>query len=871
MKDSFRLKVQKIEQICLFELAWGKGQHLQATLNYPSTLMERYQEWQQSYLNFYKQISATVLPSALPPANFEDHGLRARVMSSGGLAPTVDWRTRLVEAETQLLSEFHRWLRGAELFEIRSIIARASQTNAGTNQHPIDLFITCHPLEVARFPWEAWEIGADFATTGTIRIIRTPQSIRHQPHLHRRPGRPRILAILGDDTGLDFQVDREAVRRLSRIAEIQFVGWQPGQNPEEVKRQITDAIVDAQGWDILLFAGHSNETQTTGGELAIAPGVSILMREIAPQLIMARDNGLQFALFNSCNGLSLAESLVDLGLSQVAIMREPIHNRVAQEFLMRFLQCLSMHHDVHNALLTACQHLRLEKNLTYPSAYLVPSLFGHPGANWYRMPSWKEQLWHLIPNRLEAVTLATCIILSLIPAVQLRLLDLRMAVQAIYRDVTEQVAPTTSPPITLIQIDRQSIHQAGISQINPIDRTYIASLVQQLTDLNANAIGIDYLFDTPQPSTSPQIPSSDQVLRDAIQAAIQQKSTWFVFASVLDNNKEVGINPSSGIADFSWVLQGFTNADPYHLALLYPQEDCRTLCPFAYSLGLAHLARQDPQITLLPQQQLQSNQTGNQTGDLRAQILDALQRKTLQNPNDRFWEQLRLSTLSVWAYNTLNQYWLFPIIDYSIPPNQVYDRIPAWKILDPASKNEFSNLSHQLVIIGAGTYDQAGLVEGQGDSISMPLAVEYWFRQLQSLHPQPRHAAEAHSWTAPNLSAATNGEDQLALVLTGAEQLTYLTHHLINRHLVIAIPDLWLVVLAVLLGKGTLLLLKQMQNKLVWNRKQQIRYGLGFAGSTAIYGLSSLQLYISGTVLLPWLLPSIVFWIYILPTLRKNK
>ena len=358
---------------------------------------------------------------------------------------------------------------------------------------------------------------------------------------------------------------------------------------------------------------------------------------------------------------------------------------------------------------------------------------------------------------------------------------------------------------------------------------------------------------------------------DAIRDAIQQKSTWFVFASVLDNNQEVGVNPASSIADFAWMLQGFTNADPYHLALLYPKEDCRTVCPFAYSLGLAHLARQAPQIASLPQQQLQNSQVNNQAGDLRTQLLDALQRETLQNPQERFWEQFRLSRLSAWAYESFSQYWLSPVIDYSIPPNQIYDRIPAWTVLDPVYQNQFSSLSQQIVIIGAGTYDQSGLIAGQGDSIAMPRAVKYWYHQLQHAQPQTTDSSEPPAWTAPNLSATSTGEDQLSLVLTGAEQLAYLTHHLINRHLVISIPDLWLVALAIPLGKGTLLLLQHRQNKLAWTRNQRVGYALGLAGSTAIYGLGSLQLYISATVLLPWLLPSIVFWTYILPTLSKNK
>ncbi|MCY7320348.1 MAG: CHAT domain-containing protein [Phormidesmis sp. CAN_BIN36] len=387
----FRLKVQKIEQICLFELAWGQSQQLVATLNYPPLLAERYQDWRRIYLSFYKTAEIPLFSTNSPPAHSPlndllDDSLRGWTIATGQLT-SANWHTKLVEAEIKLLNEFHHWLRSAELFEIRATLARASQ-EMSSDRHPqnLDLFLTCTPIELARLPWETWEIGADFAATGTIRIVRTPATIRSDADaVMRQPrSRVRILAILGDDTGLNFQTDREAVRSLFPVAAVTFVGWQPGQTATEVKAQIRDAIAAEPGWDVLFFAGHSNETEVVGGELTIAPNVSIPICDIAPQLTAAKERGLQVAIFNSCSGLHIAEFLIDLGFSQVAVMREPIHNRVAQEFLVQFLRGLANRQDVHDSLLAACRSLRLEKNLTYPSAYLVPSLFCHPNASLFR-------------------------------------------------------------------------------------------------------------------------------------------------------------------------------------------------------------------------------------------------------------------------------------------------------------------------------------------------------------------------------------------------------------------------------------------------------------------------------------------------------
>ncbi|HEY9646029.1 MAG TPA: hypothetical protein V6C88_06660, partial [Chroococcidiopsis sp.] len=279
-----RLKIQQIGQICLFELSGGHGQQVQATLPYPDELTTLYRNWQRVYLSFYKTMPVgpqalaeplaepTPRKPAQPPA---EPPLRGWVVASGGLSPsTTDWHTKLVEAETKLLSQFHRWLRSAELFDIRAAIARYSQHLGPKNSSsttPLDsdgitVFLTCTPLELARFPWEAWEIGTDFAAAGTIRIVRTPPTIRaiaDHPKKRSSQRKARILAILGDDSGLNFQGDRDAVTSLARVAEIQFVGWQPGQTAAAVKIQIQQAIADPQGWDVLFFAGHSNETQVT--------------------------------------------------------------------------------------------------------------------------------------------------------------------------------------------------------------------------------------------------------------------------------------------------------------------------------------------------------------------------------------------------------------------------------------------------------------------------------------------------------------------------------------------------------------------------------------------------------------------------------
>jgi CHASE2 domain len=807
----FRLKIWRVEQTCIFELSWGAGLQLTAQLAYPESLTSLFQAWQHAYLNFYQT------------------ALRARVQAGGGItSPTIDWRAQLVQAEAKLLSEFYFWLSSAELLPIRSQIAKAAMEQSElpeSDNQPIEVCLTCEPLELARFPWEAWEIGTEFGVSRTIRIARTPANLRLTNRDRRSRSKLRVLAILGDDTGLNFQADRQAMEALAGVATIEFVGWQAGQDSHHLKETIAAAIADDRGWDILFFAGHSNESDLTGGELTIAPNQSILIQEIAPQLIKARDHGLQFAIFNSCNGLSIANSLIDLGLSQVAIMREPIHNRVAQEFLLRFVQHLTEYCDVHESMLLACQFLQVDRNLTYPSAYLIPSLFRHPEAQPFQLEPfglkhWLQPWW---PTRRQAWGLAAATALSLLPPIQNLFLEPRVGLQAVYRQITGQI-PTTQPPVLLVQIDEDSIRGLDARKINPIDRTYLAQVIRKSQTLKPAVIGVDFLLDRPT--------AEDKTLAQSVQTATQA-GQWLVFAAHEKHGREVGIVPA--IASPNWSLQGHINLYPHHLELLSPNQNCYELCPFAYLLALT--ARIQSTQPLLP--------------DLKNPInaRDSLLRHASQTthpspPTSQLFDQ-RLPAITPIA-EMFGQLWLRPILDYSIPPDRVYQRTNAQTLLDGKLTQATPT---PIVLIAPGGYEQAGVSQLGEDNFPMPLALRYW---------QPQQSRG---------------------VFTGAEAHAYMIQQLLTQRQVTPIPTLWMIGLAALLGQSL---------NLVWQHHHQTRrrqttptkqsrnfnrqsWVMTLVGANVLYGIAGFQLYISAGWLMPFLLPSAVCWLYLLPNPSRSS
>lgn len=793
----FNLKVQKIEQICLFELSWGQGQRLTTQVNYPTSLTELYKDWRRAYLGFYRS----------------EH-MRGRTVGGGVTTLTIDWHAELVKAETKLMFEFHRWLRSAELYEIRAAIAQASQelVMSGTTE-AVQVFLTCAPIELDRFPWEAWEIGTEFATGRAIQIIRAPLNIGSETTPHsKRQGRTRILVILGDDTGLNFQADRLAVESL--FPDVEFVGWQPGQTSSQVIQQISDAIADPQGWDVLFFAGHSNESEMTGGELGIAPGVFISINEIASQLSAAKKRGLNVAIFNSCSGLNIADTLIDLGFSQVVVMREPIHNCVAQEFLVRFLQGLAKHLDIYESVMEARQYLRMEKSHTYPSSYLVPSLFCHPGAALYRIPpfGWKQRLRLSLPNQIEAIALTATLALSLLPPIQDLLLDARVFTQSLYRNLTAQIPSEEAPPVALVEIDTESLYRAKLpnSQLHPINRSYIAKLVDGTRKLNASVVGLDFIFDTPQKDPA----SGDKDLGAAVRRAVDA-NMWLIFGAVLEPNREVGINEALGINKWNWTLQGYVNADPYRVELPFDTRDCRQACPISYLMSLVQTAKEE--LIGLPKPQT------SQVTNLRAGLLDVIKQKNPKTGN--------LPALLPWR----SPFGLQPLIDFSLPPDRVYTKIPAWKLIENPDLNSFPLISKQVVLIAVGNDERLGIAPGQPDRSPAPSAMSYWTQQ---------------SW------------------FTGGESLAYMTHHFLTRHMVIPIPDIWMIAVAIVLGKSAVLVLKR-QSRL--SPKIRLQIVTSSLGGAIVYSIVVAQLYISAGVLLPWFLPSSVFLAYVISATRRQN
>ena len=771
------LTIWRLDQTCKFILDWGKGRQLPAEVPLSTSLLRYFEVWQQAYLDYYRS------------------GLRGKLKQSGSFKnPATDWRSRLAQAEAHLTTEFYRWLSATELNTIREQITELAIDAQKNSCTQLKLSLRCDDLELARLPWESWEVSQSVRAAGNIRLSRAPETIREETISYRRQGKMRLLAIIGDDTGLNFQQDLEVLQSLTPIVEIKCVGWTAGKELPALREEICQAIVDPKGWDVLFFAGHSNETNITGGELAIAPGKAILLSEIAPQLAVAKKRGLKFALFNSCKGISIANNLIEQGFSHVAVMREPIRNDVAQAFLGAFVKALDRYEDVHEAMYSASRDLEADYKLVFPSAYLVPSLFQHPSAVPFKLEplTFKARLKQLMPTKTEAIALGSFALLSLMPAVQRQLIEQRLLFQGQFRELTGQwhqpLIEAQTQPVLLIEIDQGSISKGNIiaAHVNPtFSRQYLSQLISKADALGIQRLGLDYLLDR-------ESETGDALLRTALEKA-QSRKLKIVFATIKEDGN--WLKPDPDVAPFSRDqlgdvgLFGSKDSVVLHAKLDATLSNTENVPPFSQNLvdtsdsvGLA--------------------QTNIQTN----------------------W----ITQLSYY----LGQTWLHPLLDYSIPPEQVYQHLPAWQFLEESVSSEvFKILDQQVALIAAG-YDDAGISHIGEDNKLAPRVMTHWWKDLSRTH------------------------------ISGGEVHAYHIHHLERNAFVTPLPDFWWVGIAALIGKGGRLsswngLLRR--DRIVWLNIISL-----------LYGLATLQVYIAFQILLPWLLPTAMLNSYALMNSRDT-
>jgi branched-chain amino acid transport system substrate-binding protein len=284
-------------------------------------------------------------------------------------------------AAQNLKNELHRWFDLMAFRELREFILDST-----SDVEPLRVIFSTKDPYLQRLPWHLWNL---FDRRPNAEVIISPPANAAHPSTLSTP--LKILAILGCREGIDIGKDEALIDNLKQKGAI--VEWLHEPQRHELSNRLWD-----QKWDVLFFAGHSSsQAESRRGEIRLNAHETLPLNELKFHFVRAVQQGLKLAIFNSCDGLGMAQDLSNVGIPHTIVMREPVPDRVAQEFLDRLLRCWATGTPLYLAMLEARQKLEAMED-EYPCASWLPVLCQNLGAN--------ELIWSPSPVREAAVPLA---------------------------------------------------------------------------------------------------------------------------------------------------------------------------------------------------------------------------------------------------------------------------------------------------------------------------------------------------------------------------------------------------------------------------------------------------------------------------------
>ena len=360
---------------------------------------------------------------------------------------------------------------------------------------PIRILIRTEDQNLRHLPWHLWDFIERYteAEVGFCPSIAQRIEVRDR----RTDGNVRILAILGNSSGIDIQADRQLLASLPG-ASVQFL-------VEPQRQDINDRLWN-QAWDILFFAGHS-ETQAQQGRIFINSRESLTLDELRYGLRQAIAQGLRLAIFNSCDGLGLVSQLEQVHLPCTIAMREPVPDRIAQEFLKQFLVAFAADDSLYLAVRRSRERLQGWEG-DFPCASWLPVICQNASespSTWQSLrgavqspPARKLKADRCIWQRVKALLLIAALMTSLIMGVRsigwLQAFELRAFDQLVQRRLAE-------PPddriliISVSEADIQYQDQLGLERRGSLSDRALLQIIQRLKSYQPRAIGLDIYHD----------------------------------------------------------------------------------------------------------------------------------------------------------------------------------------------------------------------------------------------------------------------------------------------------------------------------------------------------------------------------------------
>ncbi|MES1026672.1 CHASE2 domain-containing protein, partial [Gloeocapsa sp. BRSZ] len=388
---------------------------------------------------------------------------------------------------SRLITELNSWLNSG--FKEWQKLRERLQQNLNENDE-ILIVIETDDIQVRQLPWHWWSLLVEnYLKAEVVLSLPDYRSLGNQKK--HTASSVRILAILGDSTGINIQRDRALLEQLPG-ATVKFL-------VEPQRRQLTEQLWGAN-WDILFFAGHSG-IQTNGqiSQLYINQADTLTISDLRYALRTAVEHGLKLAIFNSCDGLGLARDLADLHIPQIIVMREAVPDRIAQEFLKYFLEAFASGISLYLAVREARERLQGWEN-RFPYASWLPVIFQNPAEV---SLTWQGLCDHQHISSVSRSSTLTVLLTSIFVTflvIGIRYLGLLQIWELQTFDRLVQLRPSEQPDPRLLiiaitendlQLPQQQQRKGSLSD------TALHQLLQKLEPYKPRVIGLDIYRDFP--------------------------------------------------------------------------------------------------------------------------------------------------------------------------------------------------------------------------------------------------------------------------------------------------------------------------------------------------------------------------------------
>ncbi|MBV6624728.1 MAG: substrate-binding domain-containing protein [Rivularia sp. (in: Bacteria)] len=273
------------------------------------------------------------------------------------------------EYTTSVKDSLNQWLNSGDSkwLPVRDRLIAIAQQLHHRNEE-IRVIIDAKDVKLRRLPWQEWNLFEEHYPQVEIALSAAKNTFKQTKYALPQSSKIRVLVAVGRSDGINTQEDLEVIKELEQHGAEVVCLIQPN------RKQLCEALWDERGYHIFIFTGHSG-SQENGhiGWIELNDTDSLSIEEFKEALKQAINKGLQLAIFNSCDGLGLASQLAQLHLSRCIVMREPVPDKVAVEFLKYFFQEFTRNQSLSTALNKARKRLE-HFNLDYPGAIWLPTI-----------------------------------------------------------------------------------------------------------------------------------------------------------------------------------------------------------------------------------------------------------------------------------------------------------------------------------------------------------------------------------------------------------------------------------------------------------------------------------------------------------------